>query len=77
MKTVRQTNYITLVSLIGQFRKGYGKFITAFDYYLDYCENRKIYSIPDEFSKVVANGTDGELDKWLRINVENATSYYD
>lgn len=77
MKTVRQTNYITLVSLIEQYRKGYGKFLTALDYYIDFCENRKIYELPDEFSKVVAGGTDEELEERMRINVENAISYYD
>lgn len=77
MKTVRQTNYITLVSLIGQYRKGLGKFLTALDYYIDFCNNRKIYELPDEFTKVVVNGTDEELGERMRINVENAVSYYD
>ena len=77
MKTVRQTNYITLVSLIEQYRKGLGKFLTAFDYYIDFCENRKIYDLPDEFTKVVVNGTDEELEKRMQTNVENAISYYD
>ena len=73
----RQTNYATLVGLIEQFRKGYGKFLTALDYYIDYCDSRKIYELPDEFSKVVANGTDEELEKRMQTNVENAISYYD
>ena len=77
MKTVKQTNYITLVSLIEQYRKGLGKFLTAFDYYIDFCENRKIYDLPDEFTKVVVNGTDEELEKRMQTNVENAISYYD
>ena len=77
MKVVRQTNYITLVSLIEQYRKGLGKFLTAFDYYIDFCENRKIYDLPDEFTKVVVNGTDEELEKRMQTNVENAISYYD
>lgn len=77
MKTVRQTNYITLVSLIEQYRKGYGKFLTALDYYIDFCNNRKIYDIPDEFTKVVVNGTDEELEKRMQTYVENAISYYD
>ena len=77
MKTVRQTNYITLVSLIEQYRKGLGKFLTALDYYIDFCENRKIYELTDEFTKVVVNGTDEELEKRMQTYVENAISYYD
>lgn len=77
MKTVRQTNYITLVSLIEQYRKGLGKFLTALDYYIDFCENRKIYELSDEFTKVVVNGTDEELEKRMQTYVENAISYYD
>lgn len=77
MKTVRQTNYLTLVSLIGQYRKGYGKFLTALDYYIDYCENRKIYELEKEFTNVVVNGTDEELEKRMQTYVENAISYYD
>lgn len=73
----RNTDYITLVELIGQFRKGLGKFLTAFDYYYDYCETRKIHMLADEFCTVVANGTDDELYDWLTINVMNAVSYYD
>lgn len=73
----RQTSYATLVWLIEQYRKGVGKFLTAFDYYIDFCENRKIYDLPDEFTKVVVNGTDEELEERMRINVENAVSYYD
>ena len=75
MKTPK--TYATLVGLIEQFRKGYGKFLTALDYYIDYCDSRKIYELPDEFSKVVASGTDEELEERMRINVENAVSYYD
>lgn len=77
MRTVRQTNYFTLVSLIGQYRKGLGKFLTALDYYIDYCENRKIYELEKDFTNVVINGTDEELAKWLSTYVENAISYYD
>lgn len=73
----RQTNYATLVWLIEQYRKGLGKFLTALDYYIDYCENRKIYEFEKEFTKVVVNGTDEELEERMRINVENAVSYYD
>jgi len=73
----RKTDYATLVWLIEQYRKGVGKFLTAFDYYIDFCENRKIYDLPDEFTKVVVNGTDEELEERMRINVENAISYYD
>lgn len=73
----RQTNYTTLVWLIEQYRKGYGKFLTALDYYIDFCDNRKIYDLPDEFTKVVVNGTDEELEKRMQTNVENAISYYD
>lgn len=73
----RQTNYATLVWLIEQYRKGLGKFLTALDYYIDYCENRKIYELEKEFTKVVVNGTDEELEERMRINVENAVSYYD
>ena len=73
----RKTDYATLVWLIEQYRKGYGKFLTAFDYYIDFCENRKIYDLPDEFTKVVVNGTDEELEKRMQTNVENAISYYD
>ena len=75
MKTPK--TYATLVGLIEQFRKGYGKFLTAFDYYIDYCENRKIYDLPDDFTKVVVNGTDEELEKRMQTYVENAISYYD
>ncbi len=73
----RQTNYATLVWLIEQYRKGVGKFLTALDYYIDFCNNRKIYELPGEFATVVANGTDEELEERMRINVENAVSYYD
>lgn len=73
----RETDYTTLVWLIEQYRKGVGKFLTVLDYYIDFCDNRKIYELPDEFSKVVASGTDEELEERMRINVENAISYYD
>lgn len=73
----KKNNYATLVWLIEQYRKGLGKFLTALDYYIDFCENRKIYDLPDEFTKVVVNGTDEELEERMRINVENAISYYD
>ena len=73
----RKTNYFTLVSLIGQFRRGLWKFLTALDYYIDYCENKKIYEYAGDFTKVVVNGTDEELAKWLSTYVENAVSYYD
>lgn len=77
MKVKRQTNYFTLVSLIGQYRRGMGKLSTALDYYVDYCENRKIYELEKEFVNVVMDGTDEELAKWLWTYVENAVSYYD
>lgn len=73
----RKTDYATLVWLIEQYRKGLGKFLTALDYYIDFCENRKIYDLPDEFTKVVVNGTDEELEKRMQTYVENAISYYD
>lgn len=73
----RQTNYATLVWLIEQYRKGIGKFLTALDYYVDFCESRKIYEYVGDFTKVVINGTDEELEKRMQTNVENAISYYD
>lgn len=73
----RQTNYATLVWLIEQYRKGLGKFLTALDYYIDFCENRKIYEYAGDFTKVVVNGTDEELEKRMQTNVENVISYYD
>lgn len=73
----KKTDYATLVWLIEQYRNGVGKFLTALDYYIDYCENRKIYELEKEFTKVVVNGTDEELAKWLSAYVENAVSYYD
>lgn len=73
----RKTDYATLVHLIEQYRKGLGKFITALDYYIDFCENRKIYELEKDFTKVVVNGTDEELEKRMQTNVENAISYYD
>lgn len=73
----RKTDYATLVGLIEQFRKGNWKFLTALDYYIDFCENRKIYELEKEFTKVVVNGTDEELEKRMQTYVENAISYYD
>lgn len=73
----RKTDYITLVHLIEQYRKGLGSFLTALDYYIDFCENRKIYELADSFTKVVVNGTDEELEKRMMDYVENAISYYD
>lgn len=75
MKTPK--TYDTLVGLIEQFRKGYGSCMTALDYYIDYCDSKKIHIIPDEFCKMVVGGTDDELYDWLTINVKNAVSYYD
>lgn len=75
MKTPK--NYATLVGLIEQYRKGLWKFLTALDYYIEFCDRRKIYDLPDEFTKVVVNGTDEELEKRMMTNVENAISYYD
>lgn len=73
----RKTDYATLVGLIEQYRKGYGKFLTALDYYTDFCDNRKIHDLPDEFTNVVVNGTDTQLENRMKIFVENAISYYD
>lgn len=73
----RETNYITLVGLIEQYRKGAGKFLTALDYYIDFCENRKIYELTEQFTNVVVNGTDEQLENRMMTNVENAISYYD
>lgn len=73
----RQTNYATLVWLIEQFRNGNWKFLTALGYYIDFCENRKIYELEKEFTKVVVNGTDEELERRMQTYVENAISYYD
>lgn len=73
----RKTDYATLVGLIEQFRNGNWKFLTALDYYIDFCENRKIYELEKEFTKVVVNGTDEELEKRMQTYVENAISYYD
>lgn len=53
----RQTNYFTLVSLIGQYRRGMGKFLTALDYYIDYCdwELDWKYGIVDVYGSVFNN----------------------
>ena len=76
-KMKRKTDYATLVGLIEQYRNGNGKFLTALDYYIDFCDNRKIYEFTDDFTRVVINGTDEELEKRMQTNVENAISYYD
>ena len=77
MRTVRQTNYFTLVSLIGQLRNGLCAKWVVLDYYRDFCENRKIYCLEDDFEQAIANENEEEMAKWLRTNVEYATSYYD
>lgn len=47
------------------------------DYYIDLCDNKKIYVLMDEFLKTLVSRDEEKMDKFLRDYVLNAISYYD